>query len=153
MNGQYIPITGRDGEFSAYRAVQASGTGPGVLVLQEIFGVNHNMRKICDGLAEAGFVALCPDLFWRIKPGIELDDHVDADLQRAFQLFGEFDVEAGMTDIAFALAHLRNYPACTGKSGAIGYCLGGLLAYLSAFRTDCDATVCYYGFSFDGCLA
>jgi carboxymethylenebutenolidase len=153
MNGQYIPITGRDGEFSAYRAVPASGTGPGVLVLQEIFGVNHNMRDICDGLAEAGFVALCPDLFWRIKPGIELDDHVDADLQRAFQLFGEFDVEAGMTDIAVALAHLRKDPACTGKAGAIGYCLGGLLAYLTACRTDSDATVGYYGVGIEGRLA
>ena len=145
MAGQYIPIKGRDGEFSAYRALPASGSGPGVLVLQEIFGVNANMRQICDGLAEAGFVALCPDLFWRIEPGIELDDHVEPELQRAFQLFQQFDVEAGMRDIADALATLRADTACTGKAGAMGYCLGGLLAYLTACRTDSEATVGYYG--------
>ncbi len=152
MAGQYKPIKGRDGEFSAYRALPASGTGPGVLVLQEIFGVNANMRQICDGLAEAGFVALCPDLFWRIEPGIELDDHVKPELERAFQLFQQFDVEAGMRDIADALAALRTDTACSGKVGAIGYCLGGLLAYLTACRTNSDATVGYYGVGIEGRL-
>ncbi|WP_291843733.1 dienelactone hydrolase family protein [Maricaulis sp.] len=145
MAGQYIPISTPDGTFSAYRALPASGKGPGVLVLQEIFGVNAGMRKICNGLAEAGFVALCPDLFWRIEPGIELDDGVEADLERAFQLFSAFDVETGMQDIAVAIAHLRADDACTGRVGAMGYCLGGLLAFLTACRTDSDATVGYYG--------
>lgn len=152
MAGQYIPIKGRDGDFSAYRAVPASGTGPGVLVLQEIFGVNANMRLICDGLAEAGFVALCPDLFWRIEPGIELDDHIDPDLKRAFALFTRFDVETGMRDIADSLSALRADTACTGKAGAMGYCLGGLLAYLTACRTDSDASVGYYGVGIDARL-
>jgi len=145
MTGQHISINTADGAFSAYRAVPASGKGAGVLVLQEVFGVNQGMRQICDGLAEAGFVALCPDLFWRAEPGLELDDHVDTDLKRAFQLYGEFDLDTGMCDVAAALAHLRADKACTGKAGAMGYCLGGMLAYLTACRTDSDATVGYYG--------
>ena len=134
-----------DGSFGGYLALPAQTPAPGVVVLQEIFGVNQVMRDTCDWLAENGFAAFCPDLFWRIEPGIDLTDQNDADLKRAFELFGLFDVETGMTDIAASLTALRQHPACAGKAGTIGYCLGGRLAYLASTRTDTEASVSYYG--------
>ncbi|WP_417494630.1 dienelactone hydrolase family protein [Maricaulis sp.] len=145
MSGQDIEIESEDGNFSAYLSVPASGSGPGVLVLQEIFGVNAGMRSIADWLAGAGFTALCPDLFWRIEPGIQLSSESESGLQRAFELFGLFNHDTGIRDIATSLATLRALDTCTGKTGAIGYCLGGLLAYRTACHTDSDATVGYYG--------
>lgn len=153
MSGHDIEIESADGNFSAYLSIPASGQGPGVLVLQEIFGVNTAMRSICDGLAEAGFTALCPDLFWRIEPGIKLDSESEAGLKRAFELFGLFDHDTGIEDIQASLAKLRRLDSCTGKAGAIGYCLGGLLAYRTACHTDSDASVGYYGVSIQDRLA
>ena len=145
MPSQTLAIACEDGEFSGYLAAPAATPAPGIVVLQEIFGVNEGMRAICDDLAAAGFVALCPDLFWRIAPGIELTDKTEADLARAFDLYGRFDVEKGVGDIQAAISALRSRPECAGKVGAVGYCLGGLLAYLAATRTDCDAAAGYYG--------
>jgi carboxymethylenebutenolidase len=139
MPSQDITITGPDGSFSAY----AAGSGPAIVVLQEIFGVNHVMRAICDDLAAQGWLAICPDLFWRIEPGIQITDKTDAEWKQAFDLFGKFDIEAGLRDIAATVGHARR--AGTGKVGALGYCLGGQLAYLTACRTDCNASVGYYG--------
>jgi carboxymethylenebutenolidase len=141
-----ITIRAADGgSFSGYLAVPKSGKGPGIVVIQEIFGVNKVMRDIADGLAAQGFTALCPDLFWRIEPGIQLTDKSDAEWKRAFQLYQAFDVEKGVADLKATLAALRANPACTGKVGSIGYCLGGKLAYLMATRTDADCNVGYYG--------
>lgn len=141
-----ITIRAADGgSFSAYLALPKSGKGAGVLVIQEIFGVNAVMRKTADEYAAAGYVALCPDLFWRIKPGIQLDDRVEPELKRAFGLFGQFKVDPGVEDLKAALAALRQHPACTGKIGSVGYCLGGKLAYLMATRGDTDCNVGYYG--------
>ncbi|MBX3454516.1 dienelactone hydrolase family protein [Ferrovibrio sp.] len=133
------------GSFQAYLAEPASRKGPGVLVIQEIFGINTVMRGICDDLARQGYFALCPDLFWRIEPGIMLDDRIEPDLQRAFQLFGQFDIDKGITDLKAALAVLRKLDGATGKAGSVGYCLGGRLAYLMATRSDVDASVGFYG--------
>ncbi len=126
-----------------YLAKPESGSGPGVVVAQEIFGVNAVMKGVADWLASAGFVALVPDLFWRIEPGISITDQTEAEWQRAFELFGLFDIDKGMADMQAAISHLRGSGA--GKVGAVGYCLGGSLAYLSATRTDSDASVGYYG--------
>ncbi|WP_422026340.1 dienelactone hydrolase family protein [Pyruvatibacter mobilis] len=145
MSGQDIEINGPDGAFSGYLATPASGTGPGIVVIQEIFGVNKVMRDICDDLAAKGFIALCPDLFWRLEPGIQLTDKTEEEWQKAFDLFGKFDVDAGIVDIDATIEHLRGMDGCTGKVGAVGYCLGGLLAYLTATRTDADASVGFYG--------
>lgn len=145
MPSETITIHSADGEFSAYLATPARRPAPGVLVIQEIFGVNAVMRGICDDLAADGFLALCPDLFWRLEPGLELTDKTESDRQKAFELYGRFDVDKGVEDIQSALDILREHPACTRKVGAVGYCLGGLLAYLTATRTDCDAAVGYYG--------
>jgi len=145
MAGKDITIKGPDGDFSGYLSLPASGKGPGIVVIQEIFGVNQVMRDITDWLAGEGYAALCPDLFWRIEPGIQITDKTDEEWKQAFDLFGKFDVDKGMTDIQATITHLRSLSECTGKVGAIGYCLGGQLAFLTATRTDADASVGYYG--------
>ena len=140
-----ITVAGRDGNFSAYLALPKKTPAPGVLVAQEIFGVNAVMRGVCNWLAGEGFVALCPDLFWRIEPGIQITDKTQAEWKRAFELFGLFDVDRGIDDMMSALQALRGHEACTGKAGTIGYCLGGKLAYLMATRSSTDCAVGYYG--------
>lgn len=147
MSGQDVRIkSSPDGEFGAYLASPASGRGPGLVVIQEIFGVNSVMRKIADEFAARGYFALAPDLFWRLEPGVQLSDKSDAEWKRAFDLMGRFDQDAGVRDIQTSITYLRHSVAgCTGKVGAVGYCLGGLLAYLTATRTDGDAAVGYYG--------
>jgi carboxymethylenebutenolidase len=133
------------GSFTGYLAVPKGGRGPGMIVAQEIFGVNAVMRAVCDELAAQGYAALCPDIFWRIEPGIQITDKTEAEWKRAFELFKAFDVDKGIGDLKAALAQLRQLPACTGKAGSVGYCLGGKLAYLMAARSDVDCSVGYYG--------
>ena len=145
MSGQQIAIGGPDGSFAGYLASPAAGRGPGIVVIQEIFGVNAVMRAVADELAASGFFALVPDLFWRLEPGVQLTDKTEAEWQRAFDLMKRFDASLGVKDTQAAITHLRTVPGCTGKVGAVGYCLGGLLAYLTAVRTDSDASVGYYG--------
>jgi carboxymethylenebutenolidase len=110
------------------------------------------MRDICDWLASEGYAACCPDIFWRIEPGIQITDQSEAEWQRAFELFGLFDVDKGVEDLKTTLAHLRGRPECTGKAGSIGYCLGGKLAFLMATRSDADCNVSYYGVGLDELL-
>ncbi len=145
MSGQTVTIKGKDGEFSGYLASPAPGRGPGLVVIQEIFGVNKVMRDIADGMASRGFFALVPDLFWRLEPDIQLTDKTDADWKKALDLMNRFDIDKGVTDIQASIDFLRAFPGCSGKVGALGYCLGGQLAYLTAARTDADAAVGYYG--------
>jgi carboxymethylenebutenolidase len=145
MSGKGIDIKTPDGSFGAYLAPPASGRGPGVVVIQEIFGVNGFVRAVADDMAARGYFALAPDLFWRLEPNVQLTDKSEADWKRAFDLMGRFDIAAGVKDIQATITHLRGVAGCTGKVGAVGYCLGGLLAYLTAARTDCDASVGYYG--------
>src|SRR3546814_694748 len=103
------------------------------------------MRDICDELAHQGYFAICPDLFWRQEPGIDITDKTKAEWDKALALLNGFDVNTGVEDLKSALAWLREHPGCTGKVGAIGYCLGGKLAYLMATRSDADCSVGYYG--------
>jgi carboxymethylenebutenolidase len=140
-----LSLTAPDGEFSAYLAAPANSPAPAVVVIQEIFGVNAVMRQTTDQFAARGYLAVCPDLFWRIEPGIDITDQSEAEWKRAFALFNAFDVEAGVRDIAATIDKVRKDPRCNGKVGAVGFCLGGLLAYLTAVRTDCDASAAYYG--------
>ncbi len=149
-----MSISTTAGSFGAYVATPAgAGPFPAILVIQEIYGVNAVMRGVADHMASLGYLAVCPDLFWRIEPAIDLTDQTDAGNTRAFELFGLFDVETGVEDIAATLETIRADPRCNGKVGAIGYCLGGLLAFLTATRTDVDASVGYYGVSIDSRLA
>lgn len=151
--GEQTTITTADGSFSAYVARPAQTPSAAVVVIQEIFGVNQVMREITDGLAGQGFLAICPDLFWRIEPGVQLTDQTDAEWQKAFGLFNAFDPDTGVKDIAATIDAIRKDPGCNGKVGAVGFCLGGLLAFLTATRTDVDASVAYYGVGIDGKLA
>jgi len=146
MAGQVISIKTKDGAMGGYFA-QGPTKAPGVVVIQEIFGVNSGIRAICDRLAGQGFSALAPDLFWRIEKGVELNADKPEEFQRAIALMGKFDQAKGVEDIQASIATLRK--DSTGKVGAVGYCLGGLLAYLVAARTDCDASVGYYGVNID----
>jgi carboxymethylenebutenolidase len=139
------------GSFGAYLATPHStsaggtGRGSGVVLIQEIFGVNKVMRDLADGFARQGYVVLCPDLFWRQEPGIQITDQSEAEWAKGFALYKGFDEAKGVDDLKSTLAHLRKLPACTGKVGSVGYCLGGKLAYLMATRSDADANVGYYG--------
>lgn len=127
-----------EGQFDAYLAEPAGAAKAAIIVIQEIFGVNAGIRRKCDQLAEAGYLALAPDLFWKIERGIELDPDVPEQLQQAFGLFKRFDQDAGVRDIEATIRAARARDG-RGKVGAVGYCLGGRMAYLTAARTDVDA--------------
>ncbi len=141
--GDWIQVQGPDGAFRAYVARPAGQPRAAVVAIQEIFGVNAVMRKKADWLARAGFLAIAPDLFWRLGKDIDITDQSEAEWAQAFDYFKRFDVDAGVRDVQATIAHARGI-GCT-KVGAVGYCLGGLLAYLTATRTDADASVGYYG--------
>ena len=129
-------------DMSAYLAVPRKGSGPGIVVLQEIFGVNASMRKVCDFFASRQFTALCPDLYWSAEPGVELAE-TDSDRARALRM--KVNDDKVSDDIAAAIGFLREHPACTGSVGVVGYCWGGMLAYLTAVRHKPEAAVGYYG--------
>jgi carboxymethylenebutenolidase len=149
MAGQWIDIpTSEGGKFRGYLALPASGKGPGIVLCQEIFGINQYIRDVADYYAEEGYVVLAPDLFWRIKPGIDLS-YTEDDWKKAFELFQKFDTDKGMQDITASVRALRIRDDVVGKVGAIGFCLGGRLAYLAAARSGVDCAVCYYGVTID----
>ncbi len=141
-----IASSGEHGSFGAYAAGPADARAA-IIVIQEIFGVNAGMRAKADAWGALGYRALVPDLFWRLKPGVELDPDVPEQFQEALGLYQRFDVDRGVADLAAVIAHARAGGAA--KVGAVGFCLGGLLAYLVATRTDADAAVGYYGVGID----
>lgn len=140
------------GEFDGYLSLPASGHGPGIVVLQEIFGVNKFVRDVADWYAARGFVALCPDLFWRQERGVELTDQNEADWQKAFALYTGLDEAKAVDDSAAAVDFLRTHSSCNGRVGAVGFCLGGNLAYLLSVRYKLDCAVGYYGVSIEKSL-
>ncbi|MCM3356286.1 dienelactone hydrolase family protein, partial [Bacillus halotolerans] len=149
MNGEYIDIDAGNGEaFSAYLARPRQGSGPGLVLLQEIFGINDYMKETADRFAEEGYVVLVPDLFWRMKHGVDLG-YTGEDFATALRYNDEFDVDRAITDIASTIKTLRSLEQHAGKVGAVGYCLGGKLAMLAAARTDIDCAVSYYGVGLD----
>jgi carboxymethylenebutenolidase len=142
-------ITAADGgTFAAHVAVPDSGEGPGILLLQEIFGVNDFLKAKAGDLAALGYVVLCPDVFWRVEPGISLS-HDEEALGQAFGYMERFmaeGIEQAPSDLGAALAHLRALPEVgERKVAAMGYCLGGRLAYEIGVGADPDAIVSYYG--------
>ncbi len=144
-----IPSRGRwltmaDG-FSGYLALPPSGSGPGLLLFQEIFGVNAHIRAVAEQYALDGFVVLAPDLFWRSAPRVDLG-YEGEDRQRAFSLMQSYATDAAIADIRTSAQALRNRPEVAGgRVGAIGYCMGGRMAYLAAAEAGVDAAVAYYG--------
>ncbi len=142
----------KDGaSFGAYVARPAGTPNGAIIVIQEIFGVNPGIRQKCDKLAAEGWLAVAPDLFWRLKPGIELDPDVQAEFTQALDWMGQFDQDTGIRDIEATIHHIRRTLGVA-KVGCVGYCLGGRLAYMTAARTDIDASVGYYGVGIDGLL-
>ena len=146
-----ITTLANDGSFSAYVARPETEPKAAIVVIQEIFGVNAGIRRKCDKLAEAGYLAVSPDLFWRLEPGVELDPDIEPEFNTALDLIGKFDQDAGIKDIEAAIKYARTVVG-GGKVGAVGYCLGGRLAYMTAARTDSDATVGYYAVGVDELL-
>ena len=132
-----------DCSFLAYCARPNGEPRGAIVVIQEIFGVNAGIRRKCDRLAADGYLALAPDLFWRIERGIELDPDVEPEFQRALELLGRFEQDQGVADIEATIRHARRELGVP-RVGVVGYCLGGRLAYMVAARTDADASVGYY---------
>ncbi|PSJ41572.1 dienelactone hydrolase family protein [Allosphingosinicella deserti] len=130
--------------FGAYLAEPTDTPRAAIVVIQEIFGVNEGIRRKCDGWAEKGYLAIAPDLFWRLEPGVELDPDQEPELQQAFGLMNRFDQDQGIADIEATLRAVRARLPEGAKIGCVGYCLGGRLAYMTAARTDVDASVGYY---------
>src|ERR1700761_2639931 len=153
MPSTTIKASDGSGSFAAY-VVEPKTKPAGVVVLiQEIFGVNQAMRDIAAWVADLGFIAIVPDLFWRIEPGIDLSDSSEADLKRAFELFGIFDQSKGIDDLKATVAAARAYPGGNGKVATMGYCLGGRLAFMMAEQSDTDINISYYGVGLDGLLS
>jgi carboxymethylenebutenolidase len=149
-----ISITATDGtgSFNAYVAEPKTKPAGVVVVIQEIFGVNQAMRDICAWVADLGFIAIAPDLFWRIEPGIDITDKSDAEWKRAFELFQAFDQLKGIEDLKATVAACRTLPEANAKVATMGYCLGGRLAFMMAEQSDADANISYYGVGLDGLL-
>ena len=140
-----ITIEGRDGEFSAYIARPKVLPAPAVLVLHDVFGVNTDIRKHCDELAEQGFIAVAPDLFWRQEPGVDLSVTSEPDWQHGLRLNQAYDRDAGARDVKDTANVVGTLPGCIGKVVVLGYCLGGLMTFLTAARYGVDAAVVYHG--------
>jgi carboxymethylenebutenolidase len=145
-----IPTLDGDARFGGYLAEPRGTPRAAIVVIQEIFGVNAGIRGKCDRWAEDGYLALAPDLFWRLEPGVELDPDTPAEFDRALALMNRFDQGQGVADIEAAIRFARIRGAA--KVGVVGYCLGGRLAFMAATRTDADASVGYYGVGLDGLL-
>lgn len=140
------------GHFQAYVAMPPALPAPTIVLIQEIFGVNAEMRAKCDEFAHAGYIAVCPDLFWRLEPGVQLSDKSKAEWDKAFDLFNRFDVDQGVEDLHATVHVYQGHAQGNGAVGVIGYCLGGKLAYLMAARARIACAVSYYGVGLDALL-
>jgi carboxymethylenebutenolidase len=140
---EHVKLEASDGhELDAYVAHPEGGPFAGLVVVQEIFGVNRHIRSVADGYAKDGFLAVAPALFDRYERGLELG-YEGEDMQKAMSLISRLNLDHALKDTAAALAYARRQ---TGKKfGVIGYCFGGTLAWLAAARLGVNAAVGYYG--------
>ena len=138
-------ITTSDGSFAGHVALPESGTGPGLLILQEIFGVNTYIRSVCERVAAMGYVALAPDMFWRLEAGFTVEPDQADGMEQAMGKMGAFDWTHATADVGAALAHLKALPECTGETGVMGFCFGGTLTFHAAADLDPTCAVSYYG--------
>ncbi|WP_205452123.1 dienelactone hydrolase family protein [Sphingobium estronivorans] len=146
MRTEYVKVPMRNGgEMGAYVAYPDTTPAGSVIAIMEIWGVNDTMRHHAKEYAEAGYICLVPDLFWRQEQGVELSDRNPADVEKAFDLYYGFDYDLGVEDMEDVEAYLRTLPESNGKVGAVGYCLGGKLCYMMCCRTEIDCAVAYYG--------
>jgi carboxymethylenebutenolidase len=147
-----IETLGGGEHFPAYVAEPTSTARAAIIVIQEIFGVNEGIRRKCDNWAARGYLAIAPDLFWRVRPGVQLDPDVPEQFQQALELMGKFDQDKGISDIGASIRHARQQLGGSGKVGCVGFCLGGRLAFMTSARTDIDASVGYYAVGLDSLL-
>jgi carboxymethylenebutenolidase len=150
----HVKITAADGTgtFDALVVEPAQKPAGAVVLIQEIFGINDAMRATADQVAALGFVAIAPDLFWRLEPGVDITDKSEAEWQKAFALMNAFDQDKGVEDLKSTLAVARTLPGSNGRAATMGYCLGGRLAFMMATRSDADLNISYYGVGLDGLL-
>jgi carboxymethylenebutenolidase len=144
MNNR-ITIKGRNGAFGAYVARPKSAPAPAVVVLHEVFGVNADIREKCEELAEQGFIGVAPELYWRQETGVDLSVRSEPDWQHGLRLNQAYDRDAGAKDIHDTASTVAALPECTGKVAILGYCIGGLMTFLTAVRYGVDAAVAYHG--------
>lgn len=145
QKSRWIDIPSADGgKFEGYLALPPSGSGPGLLILQEIFGVNAYVRGVAEQYAAQGYVALAPDLFWRVEPRMEIG-YQGEERVRANQIYDKLDMALALADVSAAASRLRDMPEVRGKVGAVGFCLGGWLTYAAAASRVIDVGVSYYG--------
>lgn len=144
MSARVEKVSTSDGTFDLTVWVPETGRGPGLLLIQEIYGVGDYISAVAEDLAALGYVAAAPDLFWRLKPGHRAE-HTEQGLQESLELSSRFDPEQGVADANAALDHLAALPEVEGGLGVIGFCLGGTIAYFLAARAQLDAVVSLYG--------
>jgi carboxymethylenebutenolidase len=152
MSNITIQATDGSGNFSAYLLEPKDKPAGAVVLIQEIFGVNQAMRDTAAWVADMGFIAVCPDLFWRIEPGVDITDKSEAEWKKAFDLFNKFDQAKGIEDLKATVAATRKLPGANDKVATMGYCLGGRLAFMMALQSDADANISYYGVGLDNLL-
>ncbi|MGA2551127.1 MAG: dienelactone hydrolase family protein [Burkholderiaceae bacterium] len=145
MTGKWISIKAHDGgEFGGYLSLPPTGTGPGLVVIQEIWGVNEHIRAVADQYASDGYVVIAPDVFWRQKPRVDLK-YDEADTAQAYQFMQNLDGANAVKDLTSTVKTLRALPEVKGKVGVLGFCMGGRLSFLAAAQSGVDSAVCYYG--------
>ena len=150
-----VKTLGGESEFFAYVAAPEGTPRAAIIVIPEIFGINPGIRQKCDTLAAAGYLAVAPEIFWRFAAGVELDPDVPTQMEQALGYFGQYDPDQGIKDIEATIRAIRagiDGHAPVKMVGCVGYCLGGKLAYMTATRTDIDASVGYYGVMIDQML-
>ncbi len=144
MKAEWIKVPAHDGgQFRAYLCTPPRGPGPGIVLIQEIFGVNAHIRSIAEQYAWDGFTVLAPDMFWRVEPEVQLG-YGGEDFGKGLELMQKADFSLAIQDLAATMALLRAHEQCSGKVASLGYCMGGRLSYHLAAETDVDAAVCYY---------
>ena len=142
--GEIVSIPTADGSYNAYAAYPPARQGPGLLVLPEIYNSNDHIRSVADRFAAEGFIALAPDVFWRLQAD-QYFPYTDAGQAQARAFNGRLDVDQLIVDLGSAVQLLRANPNSSGLVGSVGFCLGGKLSYLCAARLGVDAAVSYYG--------
>ena len=152
MDSMTIKATDGAGSFKAFHAAPEQPIGGAVVLIQEIFGVSDSIKQTARDIAAQGYHVLAPDLFWRIRPGVNLSDKTEAEWKEAFALMNQFDQQKGVDDLKATLAAARAVPGTNGRAGTIGYCLGGRLAMMMAEQSDADVNVSYYGVQLDNLL-
>jgi carboxymethylenebutenolidase len=144
MSSRVESVATTGGSFDLTVWTPEAGSGPGLLLIQEIFGVSDYIRAVAEDLAGLGYVVAAPDLFWRLEPGYQAKHDQDG-LNESLELASRFDLEQGVADAESALQHLESLPEVDGGIGLIGFCLGGSIAYFLAARTEPAVVISFYG--------